>query len=82
VRLALKRLLNGRIVILLIAILTTVIVLLIPEEEREGLPFWTTRPQHYDSFAPTLNETKSTTRKHSNPKPCACFKKNKTHSND
>jgi len=48
------RLLNGRIVILIIAILTTVIVLLIPEEEREGLPFWTTRPQHYDSFAPNL----------------------------
>jgi len=54
VQLALTRLLNGRIVILLIAILTTVIVLLIPEEEREGLPFWTTRPQHYDSFAPNL----------------------------
>jgi len=50
----LKRLLNGRIVILLIAILTTVFVALIPEEPREGLPFWTTRTQHYDSFAPNL----------------------------
>jgi len=53
-RLLIKRLLNGRIVILLIAILTTVLVLLSPEEEREGLPFWTTRTQHYDSFAPNL----------------------------
>jgi len=51
---ALKRLLNGRIVILLIAILTTLVVALIPEEPREGLPFWTTRTQHYDSFAPNL----------------------------
>jgi len=50
----LRRLPNGRIVILLIAILTTVLVLLLPEDEREGLPFWTTRTQHYDSYAPNL----------------------------
>jgi len=59
-RLALKRLLNGRIVILLIAILTTVLILLIPKEEREGLPFWTTRTQHYDSFAPNLAKWNAT----------------------
>jgi len=52
----LKRLLNGRIVILIIAILTTVLVSLIPKETREGLPFWTMRTQHYDSYAPNLTK--------------------------
>jgi len=53
-RFRLKRLLNGRVVIMLIALVSTALVILLPTAPREGLPFWTMRMQHYDAYVDNL----------------------------